>query len=109
MIEHDLPSALTRAKCLSNTLLEEREDLIFAVRDLLDFQREAMQLISRYAWPSDSLRAVEGLVDQFRRPTPAIARVKSLLHPKQDELSFIGACLMCGGPNGAHAPHCPKA
>lgn len=87
---HDLRCKMDHANAQLIALIDERTSLITAVIDLLAFQREAMDVISSVGWPNGSARRVEGLVDQFRRPTVAIAKARALVskveQPEQHEL-----------------------
>lgn len=92
---HDLNCSMDHTKATVSALLDERRDLLAAVSDLLAFQVEAMHVISSVAWPNGSARQVEGLVEQYRRPTPAIAKVRgaalATVTPEQRELPLISA------------------
>jgi hypothetical protein len=100
---HDVRKALHHADELVTQLLEERQNLLAACGDLLSFQVESMAAIESVGTVgmTDAFnRRVASLREQYRRPTPAIVKVREAVfsfigsQPEQHELPLT----LCGNP-----------
>lgn len=76
ILVQDLRVTARRLSALLDEMDEERRHLLIAVSDLLEFQQAAVQLVSDHVDSEHGRRRASILIEQFRRPTIAVSKVR---------------------------------